>query len=184
MMCGAHHSFNLLPIHEDNYKSLILPPSFVLHFAIQLTRLVADESSGDATETSHATLIYALELKPYIEEPPSVDLFPGGSGYLDLRPHFRHDFVLSTSEAVDKYWQTLEYCYAAADPKAASHAFPGSVVHEVPLEIHLTCVLIPFWLFILHHCSSTEKFYAYLSMLCLHMDLLSCEEYMLPLKSK
>lgn len=98
---------------------------------LKLMRLVADESGEDAADTSHATLVYALELKPYIEEPPSVDLFPGGSGYLDLRPHFRHDFVLSTSEAVDKYWQTLEYCYAAADAKAALHAFPGSVVHEV-----------------------------------------------------
>lgn len=60
-----------------------------------------------------------------------MDLLPRGSGSLDLRQHYRHDFVLSTSEALEKYWQTLEYCYAAADPKAALRAFPGSVVLEV-----------------------------------------------------
>lgn len=92
---------------------------------LRLIQLVADDSQKDAAETSNATLIYALELKPYIEEPPSSDLLHRGSDGPDLRPHYRHDFVLSTSEALDKYWQTLEYCYAAADPKAALHAFPG-----------------------------------------------------------
>ena len=60
-----------------------------------------------------------------------MDFLPQGYGSFDERMHFRHDFVLSTSEAVEKYWQTLEYCYAAADPKAVVRAFPGSVVFEV-----------------------------------------------------
>ena len=84
----------------------------------------------DEAKVQHATLKNALELKPYIEEPslvaPSLC-----SSFLDLRPKFRHDFILSSGEAVDLYWKTLEYCYAAADPAAALHAFPGSSVHEV-----------------------------------------------------
>ncbi|XP_057247650.1 uncharacterized protein LOC104904960 isoform X2 [Beta vulgaris subsp. vulgaris] len=109
---------------------------------LKLIRLVADESPKDATKISHAKLIYALELKPYIEEPSSMDLLPRGSGSLDLRQHYRHDFVLSTSEALEKYWQTLEYCYAAADPKAALRAFPGSVVLEVCLYRSWTTVRV------------------------------------------
>lgn len=109
---------------------------------LKLIRMVADESPRDAVKNSHATLLYALELKPYIEEPPSVSPLPGGSCSNDLRPHLRHDFVLSTCEALDKYWQTLEYCYAAADPKAALLAFPGSVVHEVCLYRSWTTVRV------------------------------------------
>ncbi|XP_021750753.1 uncharacterized protein LOC110716442 isoform X1 [Chenopodium quinoa] len=100
---------------------------------LKLIRLVADESPTDATKISHAKLIYALELKPYIEEPLSMDLLPRGP---------RHDFVLSTGEAVEKYWQTLEYCYAAADTKAAIRAFPGCVVFEVCLYRSWTTVRV------------------------------------------
>ncbi|KAL2939303.1 General transcription factor 3C polypeptide 1 [Bienertia sinuspersici] len=109
---------------------------------LKLIRLVADESLEEATKISHAKLIYALELKPYIEEPPSMDPLHRGFGSLEFSPHFRHDFVLSTSDAVDKYWQTLEYCYAAADPIAAEHAFPGSAVLEVCLYRSWTTVRV------------------------------------------
>lgn len=78
----------------------------------------------------HANLTHAMELKPYIEEPPTVAT-TSNSMSLDLRPRIRHDFIFSNREAVNEYWQTLEYCYAAADSRAASHAFPGSAVHEV-----------------------------------------------------
>ena len=71
-----------------------------------------------------------MELKPYIEEPLSL-VATSTFRSLDLRPRIRHDFILSNREAVDDYWKTLEYCYAAADPRAALHAFPGSAVHEV-----------------------------------------------------
>ncbi|WCJ19506.1 B-block binding subunit of TFIIIC [Euphorbia peplus] len=71
-----------------------------------------------------------MELRPYMEEPPSM-IAKSIPGPLDLRPRIRHDFILSNKEALDEYWNTLEYCYAVADPTAALHAFPGSVVSEV-----------------------------------------------------
>lgn len=99
---------------------------------LKLIRLVSGHSE-DGAEVQRATLKHALELKPYIEEPslvaPSLC-----SSFLDLRPKIRHDFILSSREAVDVYWKTLEYCYAAADPAAALHSFPGSAVHEVFLS--------------------------------------------------
>ncbi|KAH9605703.1 hypothetical protein KSS87_015506 [Heliosperma pusillum] len=109
---------------------------------LKLIKLVADETPKDAVKLSLTTLVYALELKPYIEEPPSVDPLPGCSGSIDLRPHFRHDFVLTTTDALEKYWQTLEYCYSAADPKAAVHAFPGSMCYEVCLYRSWTTVRV------------------------------------------
>jgi general transcription factor 3C polypeptide 1 len=72
-----------------------------------------------------------MELRPYIEEPLSNDAASLNFMSLDLRPRIRHDFVLSNRCAVDEYWRTLEYCYAASNRKAALYAFPGSVVHEV-----------------------------------------------------
>lgn len=90
-----------------------------------------DRHREEEIEIPHAIITHALELKPYIEEPLSILAKSFNFISLDLRPRVRHDFILSTREAVDEYWQTLEYCYAAADPKAAVHAFPGSVVHEV-----------------------------------------------------
>lgn len=96
-----------------------------------MIRLVGDERSKDEILVPYATSTHALELKPYIEEPLSKDSISLSFGSPDLRPRIRHDFVLSNREAVDEYWQTLEYCYAAADPRAALHAFPGSAVSEV-----------------------------------------------------
>ncbi|GAB4838741.1 hypothetical protein Ancab_028284 [Ancistrocladus abbreviatus] len=109
---------------------------------LRLIRLVADKGVKEGPKNPHATLTHALELKPYIEEPPLGDDVSIDSGSLDLRPHFRHDFVLSTREAVEKYWQTLEYCYAACDPEVASHAFPGASVHEVFLQRSWTTVRV------------------------------------------
>ncbi|KAI9162251.1 hypothetical protein LWI28_025385 [Acer negundo] len=97
---------------------------------LKLIRLVANGHSNDGINIPHANLTHAMELKPYIEEPPSVSTTSNFTS-LDLRPRIRHDFILSSEEAVDEYWQTLEYCYAVADRIAALHAFPGSAVHEV-----------------------------------------------------
>ncbi|XVE51875.1 hypothetical protein DITRI_Ditri02bG0076100 [Diplodiscus trichospermus] len=97
---------------------------------LKLIRLVPAECSDDKVKVPHANLTHAMELKPYIEEPLSL-VATSTFRSLDLRPRIRHDFVLSNREAVDDYWKTLEYCYAAADPRAALHAFPGSAVHEV-----------------------------------------------------
>lgn len=98
----------------------------------QLIRLIG----GSVPVGSHTTLRHSLELKPYIEEPVGM-VFPSTGISSDLRPHHRHDFVLATRKSVDEYWNTLEYCYAASDPKAALHAFPGSAVDEVWLLLWL-----------------------------------------------
>ncbi|GMI86163.1 hypothetical protein like AT1G17450 [Hibiscus trionum] len=100
---------------------------------LKLIRLVPDECSDYRLKVPHANLTHAMELKPYIEEPLSW-VATSTSRSLDLRPRIRHDFILSNREAVDEYWKTLEYCYAAADPRAALHAFPGSAVHKVFLN--------------------------------------------------
>ncbi|CAN1286791.1 hypothetical protein LINPERPRIM_LOCUS19417 [Linum perenne] len=92
---------------------------------LKLIRLIPVAHSEDGTMLPHAMFIDAMVLKPYIEEPPPI-----AARSLDLRPRYRHDFVLSSKEAVEDYWKTLEFCYAAADPKAAFHAFPGSAVPE------------------------------------------------------
>ncbi|KAK7282250.1 hypothetical protein RIF29_10882 [Crotalaria pallida] len=97
---------------------------------LKLIRMVTDMQSRDGVKTPH-TFTHMMELKPYIEEPLSNI---GASLHFisrDLRPRIRHDFILSNRDAVNEYWQTLEYCYVTADQKAASYAFPGSVVHEV-----------------------------------------------------
>ncbi|MFS7889982.1 putative tfc3, extended winged-helix domain-containing protein [Helianthus anomalus] len=94
---------------------------------LKLIRLIG----GDIPVGPHTTLSHSLELKPYIEEPVGMVLPYTGVNSFDLRPQVRHDFVLASKISVDEYWSTLEYCYAASDPKAALHAFPGSTVHEV-----------------------------------------------------
>ena len=86
--------------------------------------------SRDGVKTPHP-LTHMMELRPYIEEPLSNDAASLNFMSLDIRPRIRHDFVLSNRCAVDEYWRTLEYCYAASNRKAALYAFPGSVVHEV-----------------------------------------------------
>ncbi|XP_010033740.2 uncharacterized protein LOC104422989 [Eucalyptus grandis] len=98
---------------------------------LKLIRLVNYGHREDGVKVPHAVLTDALELKPYIEEPLSSVAKPMSLVSLDLRPRIRHDFFLSNRGAVDEYWHTLEYCYAATDPRAAIHAFPGSAVHEV-----------------------------------------------------
>ncbi|RDX90912.1 hypothetical protein CR513_27175, partial [Mucuna pruriens] len=97
---------------------------------LKLIRMVTDLQSRDGVKTPH-TFTHTMELRPYIEEPISNDAASLSFISLDLRPRVRHDFILSNRDAVDEYWQTLEYCYATADRKAASYAFPGSVVHEL-----------------------------------------------------
>ncbi|XP_010273234.1 PREDICTED: uncharacterized protein LOC104608836 isoform X2 [Nelumbo nucifera] len=97
---------------------------------LKLIRLVTDGRAEQDT-IPHAVLTHAMELKPYIEEPLSIVPPSSGVTSIDLRPRVRHDFILSNKDAVDAYWKTLEFCYAAANPTAALHAFPGSAVHEV-----------------------------------------------------
>ncbi|XP_014520601.1 uncharacterized protein LOC106777531 isoform X1 [Vigna radiata var. radiata] len=95
---------------------------------LKLIRMVTDLKSRDGIKTPHT---HTMELRPYIEEPISNDAASLNFISLDLRPRVRHDFTLSNRDAVNEYWKTLEYHYATADQKAASYAFPGSVVHEL-----------------------------------------------------
>ncbi|KAL5122069.1 hypothetical protein HKD37_02G002945 [Glycine soja] len=95
---------------------------------LKLIRIVTDLQSRDGVKTPQT---HTMELRPYIEEPISNDAASLNFISLDLRPRVRHDFILSNRGAVDEYWRTLENCYATADRKAASYAFPGSVVHEL-----------------------------------------------------
>ncbi|KHN11338.1 hypothetical protein glysoja_036035 [Glycine soja] len=95
---------------------------------LKLIRIVTDLQSRDGVKTPQT---HMMELRPYIEEPISNDAASLNFISLDLRPRVRHDFILSNRDAVDEYWRTLENCYATADRKAASYAFPGSVVHEL-----------------------------------------------------
>ncbi|KAL3522475.1 hypothetical protein ACH5RR_015309 [Cinchona calisaya] len=98
---------------------------------LKLIRLVKAGNASDENGVQDTTLAHALELKPYIEEPAPIVASSFGFIFPDLRPHIRHDFVLSSRKAVDEYWNTLEYCYAASNSKAALYAFPGSAVHEI-----------------------------------------------------
>lgn len=97
---------------------------------LKLIQMVSNRFRHDEIEEKYANLTHAMELMPYIEEPVFVAATPSVMS-LDLRPRIRHDFILSNRDAVDEYWLTLEYCYAAADHRAAKQAFPGSVVQEV-----------------------------------------------------
>ncbi|KAK7264858.1 hypothetical protein RJT34_32471 [Clitoria ternatea] len=106
--------------------------SFVIDILrrLKLIRMVTDSQSRDGVKISH-TFTHMMELKPYIEEPFSNEAASMNFISVDLRPRIRHDFILSNRDAVNEYWQTLEYCYTTADRHAASFAFPGSVVPEL-----------------------------------------------------
>ncbi|XP_023643726.1 uncharacterized protein LOC17896594 isoform X2 [Capsella rubella] len=100
---------------------------------LKLIQMVSSRLRRDEIEEKYSNLTHAMELKPYIEEPVFVAATPNVMS-LDFRPRIRHDFILSNRDTVDEYWRTLEYCYAAADHRAAKQAFPGSVVQEVFLS--------------------------------------------------
>ncbi|XP_072956159.1 uncharacterized protein [Typha angustifolia] len=108
---------------------------------LKLIQLVRQQHSEDMSLLPHAVLTHAMELKPYIEEPLSRTLL-SSHVKAGLHPRIRHDFVLSKQDAVDDYWETLEYCYAASCPTDASHAFPGSSVREVFLPRAWTSIRV------------------------------------------
>ncbi|KAL4560145.1 hypothetical protein LXL04_032294 [Taraxacum kok-saghyz] len=137
--CGNGIRLSDLPIQE--YRALMdtratARLSFLIDILrrLKLIRLIGGEVLEAPVGPHSATLRHSLELKPYIEEPVTVVLPSPGVDSFDLRPHVRHDFVLASRKGVDEYWNILEYCYSASDPKAALHAFPGSAVHEVFLS--------------------------------------------------
>ncbi|XP_070044338.1 uncharacterized protein [Nicotiana tomentosiformis] len=97
----------------------------------KLIRLVCGEHTVDATHVIQITLTHALELKPYFEEPFSSTARSSDFHGPDSCHQVRHDFVLSNRNAVDEYWNTLEYLLAGANPEAASNASPESANQEV-----------------------------------------------------
>lgn len=97
----------------------------------------------DESVLQHAVLRHAMELKPYIEEPLSRSM-PSSCVNANRSPRIRHDFVFSKQDAVDAYWETLEYCYATAAPADASHAFPGSSAPEVCDPYVILCSIFSF----------------------------------------
>lgn len=78
-----------------------------------------------------ASLIYAMEIQPYIEEPAPQPLSSLSLDAFDLTPRARHEFTLTSSESLEAYWQTLEYFFSGAVPSVARKAFPGTSVPEV-----------------------------------------------------
>lgn len=107
-----------------------MPSCVTTYFFMQLIRMITD-GHLKGVGVPQASFTHAMELEPYIEEPLSKYAMSLSFKSLDLRPRMRHDFILSSRAAVDEYWQTLEYCYAAADLRSALLAFPGSAVPEV-----------------------------------------------------
>ncbi|KAL5983022.1 hypothetical protein ACLOJK_017102 [Asimina triloba] len=135
---GCRRGLCLSDLPFQEYKSLLndnanerLSRIIDILIRLKLIRLVSGEHESTMETAPCAILTHAMELKPYVEEPLFRALRSSRLNSSDLRPRIRHDFILSNKEAVDAYWNTLEYCYAAADPVAASHAFPGSAVNEV-----------------------------------------------------
>uniref|UniRef100_A0A1D1ZGL8 Transcription factor tau subunit sfc3 n=1 Tax=Anthurium amnicola TaxID=1678845 RepID=A0A1D1ZGL8_9ARAE len=134
-----------LPVHE--YKSLMdtlstgrLSRVIDVLFRLKLIQLATEGMTTDTTVLPHCVSMHSLELRPYIEVPRSLSSSDANS--FAYPPRLRHDFVLSSREAVDSYWQTLEYCYVAADRASALHAFPGSAVPEVSLARSWTSVRV------------------------------------------
>lgn len=111
---------------------------------LKLLRLVMVRGNGveDVNAVPQAVLTYAMELKPYIEEPAPRAVPSLTVNVFDLRPRVRHDFVFSSRDAVDAYWKTLEYCFCAAEPAVASRAFPGSTVPEIFVQRSWTSVRV------------------------------------------
>lgn len=99
------------------------------HFSGQLIQLATEGMLPSTNMVPHCLSTYSLELKPFIEVPrssPSTDALTPA-----CPPRLRHDFLLTNREAVDSYWQTLEYCHVSADRNSSLKAFPGSAVKEV-----------------------------------------------------
>ncbi|KAG0482922.1 hypothetical protein HPP92_011006 [Vanilla planifolia] len=94
-------------------------------YRLRLIQLVNNRSVQDIN-----LLSYSLELQTYIEE-PMLAVLPSNIKMSDDYCKLRHDFLLSDQLSVDKYWETLEYCFAGSDPASSQKCFPGSVVGEV-----------------------------------------------------
>ncbi|XP_070044339.1 uncharacterized protein [Nicotiana tomentosiformis] len=126
--CQAYKAYSSHKLREDWAREQ--REQWILKM-LELIRLVCGEHTVDATHVIQITLTHALELKPYFEEPFSSTARSSDFHGPDSCHQVRHDFVLSNRNAVDEYWNTLEYLLAGANPEAASNASPESANQEV-----------------------------------------------------
>ncbi|XP_075078315.1 uncharacterized protein LOC107813492 isoform X7 [Nicotiana tabacum] len=126
--CQAYKAYSSHKLREDWAREQ--REQWILKM-LELIRLVCGEHTVDATHVIQITLTHALELKPYFEEPFSSTARSSDFHGPDSCHQVRHDFVLSNRNAVDEYWNTLEYLLAGANPEAASIASPESANQEV-----------------------------------------------------
>jgi general transcription factor 3C polypeptide 1 len=112
--------------------------------SIKFLAQLNQEMSKYSGSTPEASLTYAMESQPYLEEPAPQPLSSLSLDSFDLTPRARHEFTLTSKDSLDAYWQTLEYFFSGATPTIARRAFPGSNVPEViSLETNcLNCGLI------------------------------------------
>ncbi|CAA6670524.1 unnamed protein product [Spirodela intermedia] len=134
-----------LPVHE--YKGLMdthatgrLSRVIDILYRLKLIQLATEGMVASTNMVPHCLSTYSLELKPFIEVPrssSSTDVLSPA-----CPPRLRHDFLLTNREAVDSYWQTLEYCHVSADRNSSLKAFPGSAVKEIFLARSWTSVRV------------------------------------------
>ncbi|OIT38909.1 hypothetical protein A4A49_04791 [Nicotiana attenuata] len=134
--CGDYLHLSNIPMKDnarlsDTQSIQELSLLIVILQRFKLIRLVCGEHTVDATHVIQIILTHELELKPYFEEPFSSTARSSDFHGLDSCHQVRHDFVLSNRNAVDEYWNTLEYLLAGANPEAASNASPESAIQEV-----------------------------------------------------
>ncbi|MCO5578626.1 hypothetical protein L7F22_032470 [Adiantum nelumboides] len=100
---------------------------------LKLLRIVMMPAAVDSTlaKQSRIGVAYALELKPYIDEPGLDPPSSISAHFLNSGPAPRHCFDLSSSESLEEYWGTLEYFYRGSNSAAARRIFPGSTVPEL-----------------------------------------------------
>ncbi|KAH9562911.1 hypothetical protein CY35_05G096600 [Sphagnum magellanicum] len=99
--------------------------------SIKFLAQLNQEMSKYSGSTPEASLTYAMESQPYLEEPAPQPLSSLSLDSFDLTPRARHEFTLTSKDSLDAYWQTLEYFFSGATPTIARRAFPGSNVPEL-----------------------------------------------------
>ncbi|KAH7414897.1 hypothetical protein KP509_14G017100 [Ceratopteris richardii] len=99
---------------------------------LKLLRIVMIPASGESSSTKpQIGVAYALELRPFIDEPGFDAPSSISAHLLNSGPVPRHFFDLSSLENVEEYWRTLEYFFRGTNSAAAKRIFPGSTVPEL-----------------------------------------------------
>ncbi|KAI5056476.1 hypothetical protein GOP47_0028294 [Adiantum capillus-veneris] len=100
---------------------------------LKLLRIVMIPAASDSTSAKQSRIgvAYALELKPFIDEPGVDPPSSISAHFLNSGPAPRHFFDLSSLENLEEYWGTLEYFFRGSNSAAARRIFPGSTVPEL-----------------------------------------------------